>query len=253
MPNLQALPLILVLSQVVDPTPQWYAVPVPAASAAPRPSPGLLAKLTARGETVLAKDNELYASTLTPGKRGSAPPPATGLSKADQVFIQQILTSGTSSDKVSALLLLCSSSPLHTMAYLDQLASLAKKKSRDESGRAVRGVVEWWRGDGGDGGGAPGRKLRYFADQPGLGTVAAAFEALESSGKGKQKPVMSQQEVDRVLAVYAFEDWLKKWYFQILQALEVSSPLKFSVTNRSQAAKREISLCLWIRCRILAR
>lgn len=214
--------ILLSLKQVVDPTPQWYAVPVPVASGAPRPTPALLAKLTARGESILAKDNELYASTLTPGKRGSAPPPATGLSKADQVFIQQILSSGTSSDKVSALLLLVSSSPLHTMAYLDQLATLAKKKSRDESGRAVRGVVEWWRGDGADGGGAPGRKLRYFADQPGLGAVAAAFEALEGSGKGKQKAEMSREALDRALAVYAFEDWLKKWYFQILQALEVN-------------------------------
>lgn len=140
------------------------------------------------------------------------------------------------------------------MAYLDQLASLAKKKSRDESGRAVRGVVEWWRGDGGDGGGAPGRKLRYFADQPGLGAVAAAFEALEGSGKGKPKRVMSQQEVDRVLAVYAFEDWLKKWYFQILQALEVSIfPLWPAVIEGLLASDLETSRCLWTRCRILAR
>lgn len=108
------------------------------------------------------------------------------------------------------------------MAYLDQLAALAKKKSRDESGRAVRGIVEWWRGDGGEGGGAPGRKLRYFGDQPGLGAVAAAFEALEGSAKGKEKASMTKEDLERTLAMYAFEDWLKKWYFQILQALEVS-------------------------------
>lgn len=137
------------------------------------------------------------------------------------------MKSGTSSDKISALLLLVSSSPLHTTAYLEQLAVLCKKKSREESGRAVRGVVDWWRGGGGDGGGSPSRKLRAFVDQPGLEAVAKAWEMLEKTGKGREKSEreagLSREEVEKFLTVWAFEDWLKKWFFQVLQALEVSS------------------------------
>ncbi|SCV68633.1 BQ2448_754 [Microbotryum intermedium] len=210
---------------LVDPTPQWYAVPL----ATIQPSTTKLSRetitaLAARGEALLTRENELYSSSLSPSSRGSAPPPPNGLSKADQVFIQQILTSGTSSDKVSALLLLVSSSPLHTMAYLEQLATLCKKKSRDESGRAVRGIVEWWRGDGGEGGGSPSRKLRTFADQPLLSAVAQALDASESGKKNASLPQgVTKQDIERTLALFAFEDWLKKWFFSILQALEQMS------------------------------
>ncbi|KAM0793697.1 hypothetical protein ACM66B_001122 [Microbotryomycetes sp. NB124-2] len=210
---------------IVDPTPQWYAVPVPGPSTNSRPSASVVNELLSRAQELLTKENEMYAASLSPAKKGSAPPPPNGLSKADQVFIQQILTSGTSSDKVSALLLLAASSPLHTMSYLDQLANIAKKKSRDHSGRAIRGIVEWWRGNDGEGGGAPSRKLRAFADQPGLTSVADAWQALEK-GKGKQKAdedVLSKREMEQALVVYAFEDWLKKWFFGILQALEQMS------------------------------
>ncbi|GAA5961282.1 hypothetical protein JCM3765_002898 [Sporobolomyces pararoseus] len=208
---------------IVDPTPQWYSTPLPSpAPSAARPSSSTVSALLTRGQDLLSRDNALYASSLDPkaSSKGSAPPPPTGLSKADQVFVQQILTSGTSSDKVSALLLLVSSSPLHTMSYLDQLASLAKKKSRDESGRALRGIVDWWRGEGG---GSPTRKLRAFADQPLLPTVALAYEALETKGKSASSATINREEMERCLAVFAFEDWFKKWFFQILQALEQMS------------------------------
>ncbi|KAK4052920.1 RNA-binding ribosome biosynthesis protein mak21 [Microbotryomycetes sp. JL221] len=210
---------------IVDPTPQWYAVPVPTASNEPRPSASVISNLTARAGELLKKENDMYSASMSPAPKGAAPPPPNGLSKADQIFIQQILTSGTSSDKVSALLLLVASSPLHTMHYLDQLANIAKKKSRDQSGKAVRGIVEWWRGNDGEGGGAPSRKLRAFSDQPGLATVAKAVDMLEK-GKGKQREDedgLTKREIDQALVVYAYEDWLKKWFFGILQALEQMS------------------------------
>ncbi|SCZ95526.1 BZ3501_MvSof-1269-A2-R1_Chr1-3g01760 [Microbotryum saponariae] len=210
---------------LVDPTPQWYAVPLAAIQpSTTKPSRETITALASRGEALLARENELYSSSLSPSSKGSAPPPPNGLSKADQVFIQQILTSGTSSDKVSALLLLVSSSPLHTMSYLEQLATLCKKKSRDESGRAVRGIVEWWRGDGGDGGGSPSRKLRTFADQPLLDAVARVLDASESGKRNASLPQgVTKQDLERTLALFAFEDWLKKWFFSILQALEQMS------------------------------
>ncbi|BGO99012.1 Ribosome biogenesis protein MAK21 [Rhodotorula toruloides] len=209
---------------IVDPTPQWYAVPIVAPSAsAPRPKPELVTILLERGRALLQKENDLYSSSLDPkAAKSSAPPPPTGLSKADQVFIQQILSSGTSSDRISALLLLVSSSPLHTTTYLDQLAALCRKKSRDESLRAMRGVVDWWSGEGG---GSPTRKLRYFADQPALATVAAAYEALEKKGKYAVTEYggLTKEDVERCLVLFTFEDWFKRWFFQILQALEQMS------------------------------
>ena len=190
-------------------------------AAAPRPKPELVSAMLARGQALLAKENELYASSLDPkGSKTSAAPPPNGLSKADQVFIQQILNSGTSSDRISALLLLVSSSPLHTMSYLEQLSALARKKSRDESMRAIRGLVDWFRSDGG---GSPDRKLRYIADQPALATVAAAFEVLEKKGKYavSSHEGIVKADVERCLTLWAYEDWFKRWFFQVLQALEV--------------------------------
>lgn len=210
------------LHQIVEPTPNWFAVPTvtPLASAT-RPRPETLSAMHARGQTLLSQENELYSSSLDPkGSKSGAAPPPNGLSKSDQVFIQQILTSGTSSDRISALVLLVSSSPLHTTSFLDQLAGLCRKKSRDESLRAMRSLVTWWCGEGG---GAPPRKLRYFSDQPNLPTVAAAFEALERKGKSAVTEFhgISKRDVERCLVVFMFEDWLKRWFFQILQALEV--------------------------------
>ncbi|TKA56439.1 hypothetical protein B0A53_02009 [Rhodotorula sp. CCFEE 5036] len=209
---------------IVDPTPHWFAVPTvsPLANAA-RPKPELVSTMHARGQTLLTNENELYSTSLDPkGSKSGAAPPPNGLSKSDQVFIQQILTSGTSSDRISALVLLVSSSPVHTTSFLDQLAGLCRKKSRDESLRAMRSLVGWWCGEGG---GAPPRKLRYFSDQPLLPTVAAAYEVLEKKGKHAVDVFegMTKADVERSLVLFTFEDWLKRWFFQILQSLEQMS------------------------------
>ena len=233
--------------QIVDPIPQWYSVALPKLiPSATRPSAGLLSTLQTQAVTLLARENSLYAASLAPRAPASAPPAPNGLSKADQVFIQQILTSGTSSDKLSALLLLVSSSPLHTMAYLDQIVAICKKKSREESGRAIRGVVEWWRGGGGDGGGSPSRKLRAFADQPGLESLSKSWSALEAFGKGREKKVseseLSKEECERCLVIWAFEDWLKKWFFEVLKCVEVSPLI-------SLPRDRSLTRCIGSKCR----
>lgn len=233
--------------QIVDPTPNWFAVSTvtPLASAS-RPKPELVSSMHARGQTLLTKENELYSASLDPkGSKSGAAPAPNGLSKSDQVFIQQILTSGTSSDRISALVLLVSSSPLHTTSFLDQLAGLCRKKSRDESMRAMRSLVVWWCGEGG---GAPPRKLRYFADQPMLPTVAVAFEALEKKGKHaiEEYQGISKADVERCLVVFTFEDWLKRWFFQILQSLEVRQ----QQTTRDLSGRSDLTcLCVCSKCR----
>lgn len=109
------------------------------------------------------------------------------------------------------------------MSFLEQLVALSKKKSREESGKAMRGVIDWWRGGGGDGGGSPSRKLRAFADQPGLATAIRWKEVTDGKSKAKKDDgEVRKEDLERCLVVWAFEDWLKKWFFEVLKSLEVS-------------------------------
>ncbi|KAG9084675.1 hypothetical protein FRC06_003944 [Ceratobasidium sp. 370] len=82
----------------------------------------------------------------------------------------------------------------------------SKKGGRGESLKALRAIVDWWVG-----GGCPDRKLRYFRDQP----------------------VSSNEITDAHLIVWHFEDWLKKYFFNILQLLETLSldPLPYIRTQ----------------------
>lgn len=79
--------------------------------------------------------------------------------KSEYAFLQNILRSGTLSDRLSALTLLVQSSPLHNTKALDTLKSLAEKGKgkggRGGSLKALRCIVDWWVG-----GGAPDRKLK---------------------------------------------------------------------------------------------
>ncbi|KIO01911.1 hypothetical protein M404DRAFT_1002652 [Pisolithus tinctorius Marx 270] len=162
------------------------------------------------------------AATLTPEKLSSLLDRATSLhtnvvnafqststvtsSSSDYSFLQNILQTGTLSDRLSALTLLVQSSPLHNTKALEALKNLAErgkgKGGRGESLKALRCVVDWWVGSG-----APDRKLKYFRDQP-----------------------LAHPDVnDRHLVIWYFEDWLKKYFFSVLQILEMLSadPLSY--------------------------
>ncbi|KAL4071905.1 CBF/Mak21 family-domain-containing protein [Scleroderma yunnanense] len=127
-------------------------------------------------------------------------------SSSDYNFLQNILQTGTLSDRLSALTLLVQSSPLHNIKALEALKNMAErgkgKGGREESLKALRCIVDWWVG-----GGAPNRKLKYFRDQP----------------------LAHPNADDRHLVVWCFEDWLKKFFFSVLQLLEVLSadPLSY--------------------------
>jgi len=69
--------------------------------------------------------------------------------------------------------------------------------NKDQRVAVLKALADWWI----TGGGKEGGKLRYFADQP----------------------LLAHPEVtDRHLVVFAFEDFLKRWFFNLLQVLEVS-------------------------------
>ncbi|KAG1856058.1 ribosome biogenesis protein [Suillus subalutaceus] len=178
----------------IEASPLWYQN-VPKLSGSPTALPPVtsakLSSLMERGASLHAKTVETYQSGTSSTATSSS---------SDYAFLQKILHSGTLSDRLSALTLLVQSSPLHNTKALETLKGMAErgkgKGGREESLKALRCILDWWVG-----GGAPNRKLKYFRDQP-----------------------LSHQSVkdDHVLIWY-FEDWLKKYFFSILQILEVLS------------------------------
>ncbi|KAF2189416.1 CBF-domain-containing protein [Zopfia rhizophila CBS 207.26] len=127
-------------------------------------------------------------------------------------FLSTIMTSGTMEDKVSALTLLVQESPLHTMKAFEQLLGLSRKKSRNSALMALaalkdllgQGVVL-----------PPDRKLKAFARQAGL---ICALQGKSANWKFGDKLPGNVQKVH--LIAWAYEDWLKKQYFEMLKIIE---------------------------------
>ncbi|TCD69479.1 hypothetical protein EIP91_007605 [Steccherinum ochraceum] len=184
--------------------PQWYsAVPALTPPSAPlsAPSTSQLSSLSDRAAGIIKRDAELYQASAA----------STGHSSSDAHFLNTILSQGTLSDRLSALTLLVQGSPLHNIKSFESLKSLAErgrgKGGREEGLKALRCIVDWWVG-----GGAPNRKLKYLRDQPFL---------------------LHPDVTDQHLVMWYFEDWLKKFFFSILQILEASSldPLQYVRTQ----------------------
>ena len=116
------------------------------------------------------------------------------ISSSDRQFLSTIMTSGTQTDKLSALTLSISASPLHCQKQLEALLNMARKKSRNEAVQAIAALKDLLVGNL-----LPDRKLMYFGKQGGVSSNAK----------------------DEELILWTFEDWLKGWYFQVLQVVEV--------------------------------
>jgi ribosome biogenesis protein MAK21 len=166
--------------QKVEPNPIWYWTERPTPSAKPI-NAEIVSHLHARGKFLLQTEAETYSNS-------------SHISASARQFFSTIMTSGTQSDKLSALALSVSSSPLHHQKQLDTLLNLAKKKSRNEAVQAVASIKDLLVGNL-----LPDdRKLVYFSKQ--------AFSESPTEGE---------------LILSTFEDWLKGWYFQVLQTIEV--------------------------------
>lgn len=173
------------------------------------PDPGL-SKPTLAGETIaklkkyalvlLEMDNNLYSSKKQ-------------LSTSSHHFLSTIMSSGTFSDKVSALTLVIQESPVHTMKSFESLLALARKRSRSQAVTALGALKDLL------GAGAilpQNRRLRTFETQPGL------------LGSLQMDPIRNWEPGDtlpgRITAAHmiswAYEDWLKKTYFEALKVLE---------------------------------
>lgn len=132
---------------------------------------------------------------------------------ASHKFLSTIMTSGTLTDKVSALTLAIQESPVHNIRAFDSLMNLASKKSRGQALGALGALVDLL----GPGTLLPAdRRLRIFQNQPGLlGTLQK--HSIKVWAPGQPLPGKITEEH---LVSWAFEDWLKATYFKIIQLLE---------------------------------
>lgn len=168
----------------LEPNPQWYTIErPPAASNSSPPNSEVIAHLHARGKHLLQAEAEKYMSS-------------SAISSSDRQFLSTIMSAGTQSDRLSALTLQVSASPLHTQKHLDALLAMARKKSRNEAVQAIAALKDLFISNL-----LPDRKLIYFGKQSGLTSNAK----------------------DEDLILWTFEDWLKGCYFQVLQTIEVRS------------------------------
>ncbi|KAK2626981.1 hypothetical protein QTJ16_004156 [Diplocarpon rosae] len=173
---------------IFEARPDWHAaplpdLPIPEVDSALRYS-GAIMNLKDYAKALLDADSNLYAS-----KHLS--------SSSSHRFLATIMASGTLSDKVSALTLVVQESPVHTTKSFESLLTLAKKNSRAQAVTALGALKDLL----GTGVVLPAeRRLRTFSTQPGLklpGRISKAH-----------------------LISWAYEDWLKEIYFDMLKILE---------------------------------
>ncbi|KAF2266795.1 CBF-domain-containing protein [Lojkania enalia] len=189
-------------SLLFKPQPEWHAVELPALQTVEYPTippRHVIDELHHYADKLLeAEATEYQGSHMA--------------QDSSRKFLSTIMSSGTMEDKVSALTLLVQESPLHTMNAFEQLLGLSRKKSRTAALMALaalkdlmgRGVVL-----------PPDRKLRVFARQPGL---TSALQGKNISWKQGDKLPAGLLKVH--LIAWAYEDWLKKQYFEMLKIIE---------------------------------
>ncbi|KAF2722769.1 CBF-domain-containing protein [Polychaeton citri CBS 116435] len=131
---------------------------------------------------------------------------------SENKFMSEIMASGTLEDKISALTLRVQESPLHTTKAFANLINLSKKKSRNQALAALAALKDLL----GQGVVLPSdRKLKAFGKQAGLLGTLQGQNAKWNQGD----PLPAGLEKVHLL-VWAFEDWLKKSYFELLKVLE---------------------------------
>ncbi|KAG6006285.1 hypothetical protein E4U21_007167 [Claviceps maximensis] len=155
--------------------------------------------LKLHAQTLLDNDSNKYRTSV--------------FASASHKFLSTIMSSGTLTDKVSALTLAIQESPVHNIRAFDALLTLASKKSRAQALGAIGALVDLL----GPGTLLPSdRRLRPFQGQPGLlGTLQK--HSVKSWSPNQPLPGKINEEH---LISWAYEHWLKETYFKIIQLLE---------------------------------
>ena len=166
------------------------------------PFTGPIEALKKHAQTLLEEDTAKYRTSV--------------FASSSHKFLATIMSSGTLTDKVSALTLAIQESPAHNTKAFEALMNLSAKKSRNQAIGAIGALVDLL----GRGSVLPAdRRLRTFAAQPGLiGTLQKT--STRSWRPGQPLP---GKITDMHLISWAYEDWLKDTYFKILQILEAWS------------------------------
>ncbi|THZ31463.1 CBF-domain-containing protein [Aureobasidium pullulans] len=187
---------------IFDPRPDWYATALselPVSTSAQPPSQRLVEEIHDYAYTLLESENTSYAAN-------------NNSASSSHKFLSTIMASGTLEDKISALTLLVQESPLHNTKAFETLLGLAKKKSRNQALMAVAAIKDLL----GQGDVLPGdRKLRAFTKQPALAKIVEEHHTVWRVGS----PLPNGLEKTHLI-YWAFEDWLKKQYFELLKILE---------------------------------
>ncbi|KAL6718124.1 RNA-binding ribosome biosynthesis protein mak21 [Lecanora helva] len=188
---------------VFKPLPEWHAaklplLPTPSHEASVLPI-GLIDRLHEHARSLLQRENEQYLAHHR------------AASSAHQ-FYSTIMSTGTLSDKISALTLSIQESPVHNMKALENLVGLASKRNRSQAIEVLGALKDLF----GPGNLLPSdRKLRVFASQPALASI---LHSVEFHGNSKDPLPKHLQECH--LVAWAYEDWLKAIYFDILKIIE---------------------------------
>ena len=193
---------LLTVLQLFTPQPEWHTVQLPELPTVEQPvipPRTAIDELHQYADTLLETEATDYAASNTS-------------QDSSHKFLSTIMASGTLEDKVSALTLLVQESPLHNTKAFEQLLNLSRKKSRNQALMALgalkdllgQGVVL-----------PPDRKLKHFARQPGL---ICAMQGKAANWKFGDKLPGEVQKIH--LVAWAFEDWLKKQYFEMLKIIE---------------------------------
>ena len=194
---------------VFSPRPDWHAAELPELETGQTAHEELSVRTTdeihKHATSLLEAENERYASS----QKSS--------SSSSQKFLSTIMASGTLEDKISALTLMVQESPLHAMKAFDNLIGLARKKSRNQALMAIAAVKDLLC----QGMVLPAdRKLRAFGKQPGLlGSVPAKIYYRPGM------PLLGGVK-DTHLMYWAYEDWLKKTYFEPVSYTHLTLPTK---------------------------
>ncbi|KAI0489842.1 CBF-domain-containing protein [Xylaria cf. heliscus] len=189
---------------IFEPRPDWHAVQL---KTLPMPTSDDVAPFTT---AITALKN--YAKTLL--DEDTAAYNTSFAASSSRKFMSTIMSSGTMSDKVSALTLAIQESPVHNIKAFENLMGLGAKRSRGPALTALAALVDLL---------GPGmilpsdRRLRTFATQLGLiGTLQKHDVKSWSAGQALPGKITKAH-----LLSWYFEDWLKDAYFKMIQSLEV--------------------------------
>ncbi|KAI0206432.1 CBF-domain-containing protein [Astrocystis sublimbata] len=189
---------------IFEPRPDWYAaqlkaLPTPTSDGV-TPFTATISALKHYAKTLLDEDTTEYSASFA--------------ASSTRKFMSTIMSSGTMSDKVSALTLAIQESPVHNIKAFENLLALGAKRSRGPALAALAALVDLL---------GPGmilpsdRRLRTFASQLGLIGTLQKFN-IKSWSAGQELPGKISKA--HLLSWY-FEDWLKDAYFKMIQSLEI--------------------------------